>query len=280
MALQKSTFAVPQPLLMVFAFFRRDLLNEVSYKLSFFLQILNIFPLVIMFFFLSRLVGNTISGPLAPYGGRYFPFVLIGIAVQNYLSMSLGSFSSRIRESQLSGTLEAVLAAPVQIPAFLAGSAAYSYLFNALRIFIYLLTGTLLFSVHFNWVRFPALLGVMGLTTAAFSSLGIFSAAFILLFKRGNPVNWGLSVSSSLLGGVYYPVDILPRWLQNIAWFIPMNHALEALRTVLLTEKALVTISENLLVLGLWGMIGLPVSFLCFRFACKQAKIQGTLGHY
>jgi len=90
----------------LWAFLWRDLLSEVSYKLSFLLQLLGIFPVVIMFFFLSRLVGNTISGPLAPYGGSYFPFVLIGISVQNYLTMSLSTFSSRLRESQLSGTLE------------------------------------------------------------------------------------------------------------------------------------------------------------------------------
>ena len=232
----KPPFDDPRTLPMSWAFLWRDLLNEVSYKFSFFLQLLGIFPVVVMFFFLSRLVGSTISGPLAPYGGHYFPFVLIGIAVQNYLALSLSSFSSRLRESQLSGTLEVVMASPVRPSAFLAGSAAYSFLFNALRIFIYLAIGAVLFGVHFNWLRLPAAIGVIGLTIAAFSSLGIFSAAFIMIFKRGDPVNWGFNVISWLLGGVYYPVDILPHWLQKVAWFIPMTHSLEALRTILLTR--------------------------------------------
>lgn len=231
-------------------------------------------------FFLSRLVGNTISGPLAPYGGSYFPFVLIGIAVQNYLTMSLSTFSSRLRESQLSGTLEAVMSAPVHLSSFLGGSAAYSFLFNALRIFIYLAAGALFFGVNLNWMRLPAVLGVICLTITAFSSLGIFSAAFIMLFKRGDPVNWGFNVISWLLGGVYYPVTILPNWLQDIAWFIPMTHSLEALRTVLLTGKGLFTIWENVLVLGLWGVVGLPLSLLIFRYALIQGRRQGTLGHY
>lgn len=262
------------------AFLRRDILNEISYKLSFFLQLLGIFPLVLMFFFLSRLVGNTISGPLQPYGGTYFPFVLIGIAVQNYLTLSLGRFSGSLRESQLSGTLEAVMAAPVRLPSFLMGSTAYSFIFNALRIFIYLALGSLLFDVHYNWARLPAALGIICLTIAAFSSLGIFSAGFIMLFKRGDPVNWGFSVISWLLGGVYYPVTILPIWLQKVASFIPMTHSLEALRLILLTEQGFSGVWGNLLVLGLWGVIGLPVSLFCFRYALNRARMQGTLGHY
>ena len=271
---------VNSQLSILLAFLRRDILNEISYKLSFFLQLLGIFPVVLMFFFLSRLVGTTISGPLEPYGGSYFPFVLIGIAVQNYLTLSLSRFSGSLRESQLSGTLEAVLVTPVRLPSFLVGSTAYSFVFNALRIFIYLAVGSLLFHVHFNWARLPTALGVIGLTIAAFSCLGIFSASFIMLFKRGDPINWGFNVISWLLGGVYYPVNILPLWLQKVAYVIPMTHSLEALRLILLTDHRLSILWDHLLVLGLWGAIGLPVSLLCFRYALNRARIQGTLGHY
>lgn len=271
---------VNSQLSILLAFLRRDILNEISYKLSFFLQLLGIFPVVLMFFFLSRLVGTTISGPLEPYGGSYFPFVLIGIAVQNYLTLSLSRFSGSLRESQLSGTLEAVLVTPVRLPSFLIGSTAYSFVFNALRILIYLAVGSLLFHVHFNWARLPAALGVIGLTIAAFSCLGIFSASFIMLFKRGDPINWGFNVISWLLGGVYYPVNILPLWLQKVAYVIPMTHSLEALRLILLTNHRLPILWDHLLVLGLWGAIGLPVSLLCFRYALNRARIQGTLGHY
>ena len=271
---------VKNQLSILLAFLRRDILNEVSYKLSFFLQLFGIFPVVLMFFFLSRLVGNTISGPLQPYGGHYFPFVLIGIAVQNYLTLSLSRFSESLRESQLSGTLEAVLATPVRLPSFLVGSTAYSFVFNSLRIFIYLAAGSLLFDVHLNWVRLPAALGVICLTIAAFSSLGIFSAGFIILFKRGDPINWGFNVISWLLGGVYYPVNILPLWLQKVAYVIPMTHSLEALRLILLTDYRVSGLFDHLLVLGLWGAIGLPVSLLCFQYALNRARIQGTLGHY
>ena len=263
------------------AFLKRDFLNQVSYRLSFFLQILGIFPIVLMFFFLSRLVvGDAVSGPLRPYGGEYFPFVLIGIAFQNYLTLSLSNFSSSIRESQLSGTLEAILVTPVKLPAFLIGSASYSFVFNAIRILVYLGFGMLLFDFAFSWSQIPVALLVVILTIAAFSSLGIFSASFIVLFKKGDPLNWAFNVASWLLGGVYYPISLLPVWLQKLALLIPMTHSLESLRLSLLGSQGISAISGHILALVLWTVIGLPLSVICFRYALNRARVQGTLGHY
>jgi ABC-2 type transport system permease protein len=234
-----------------------------------------------MFFFLSRLVvGDAVSGPLRPYGGVYFPFVLIGIAVQNYLTLSLNNFSSSIRESQLSGTLEAILAAPVGLSAFLIGSSFYSFVFNALRIFIYLAFGMLLFDFGLSWGQMPVALVVIILTIVAFSSLGIFSASFIILFKKGDPLNWAFNVASWLLGGVYFPVSLLPAWLQKLALIIPMTHSLESLRLSLLGNQGTSEIAGHILALVLWTVIGLPLSIICFRYALNRARIQGNLGHY
>jgi len=265
----------------VCAFFRRDFQNQVSYRLSFVLQILGIFPIVLMFFFLSRLVdGNEISGVLRQYGGMYFPFVLIGISIQNYLTMAMNTFSASIRDSQLSGTLEAIMATPVSVPAFLAGSTAYSFVFNSFRILIYFGFGLLLFHFTLEWSRIPLGLLIMILTITAFSSLGIFSASFIIFFKKGDPVNWLVNVASWLLGGVYYPVAILPEWLQKIAFAIPMTHTLESFRLTLLGGQGLYDIRNHMLALLAWTVIGLPLSCFCFNYALNRSRRQGTIGHY
>jgi hypothetical protein len=82
----------------ILAFIVRDLRREVSYRLSFFIQMLGFLPVVVMFYYLSRLVGPSISGPLGPYGGSYFPFALIGISVHNYLTLALSSFTGSLGE--------------------------------------------------------------------------------------------------------------------------------------------------------------------------------------
>jgi ABC-2 type transport system permease protein len=264
----------------LWAFLWRDIRNEMSYRLAFFMELFGILPAVLMFYFLSRLFGEMITGPLSEYGGRYFPFVLIGIAAQSYLSLSLGSFASSIRESQVSGTLEAVLTTPVPLSVFLLGSSLYPFVLNALRIMIYLVVGNLLFEAGLDWRQWPALLVVLMLTVTAVSGLGILSASFTVLFKKGDPLNWAFSVGSWLLGGVYYPVSVLPEWLQKISDFIPMTHTLESFRLILLGHRDLFAVGGHLLALCLWSLMVLPASLLCFRYALNQARIKGNLGHY
>ncbi|MBW1769173.1 MAG: ABC transporter permease [Deltaproteobacteria bacterium] len=264
----------------LWAFFKRDLLIETGYRLSFALQIIGIFPAILMFFFLSKLVDSAASESLQSYGGHYFPFVIIGIAVQNYLTISISGFSNRISESQLSGTLEAVLATPIKLSVFLTGSTIYGFVFNFFRIFLYLIVGTIFFDVTFHWSRLLVTLVSFPLIIASFAALGIGSAAFIILFKRGNPVVWGISVLSWLLGGVYYPVSLMPECLQTIASFIPMTHALELLRQGLIVNKATGNIAGHLSALAAWTFIGLPFSFWCFGKALNRSKMKGSLGHY
>ena len=93
-------------------------------------------------------------------------------------------------------------------------------------------------------------------------------------------MNWAFNVISWLIGGVYYPVSILPEWLQKIAEFIPMTHSLEALRQSLLAGRGISSISDQLAALFMWVVICLPLSIFSFMFAIKRARISGSLGHY
>jgi ABC-2 type transport system permease protein len=262
------------------AFLWRDLHIEMSYNLSFLLQILGIFPSVLMFYFLSGLFGNTFLNPLKAYGGSYFPFVLIGVAVQNYFTSALSSFAGGMREAQLSGTLEAVLSTPVSLPTFLFGSALYAFVLNSIKIGIYLTAGCLIAGIAFDMGNILEVLLVIALSIAAFSSMGVFSASFIILFKKGDPLNWAFSVISWLLGGVFYPVSVLPDWLQTVSLFIPITHSLEVLRVLLLGHGTLASVTSHILVLCVWAAVGLPVSYFCFAYALKQARNKGDLGHY
>ncbi|MFP5212385.1 MAG: ABC transporter permease [Acidobacteriota bacterium] len=265
---------------MLWAFLWRDIQNEISYRVSFILQILGIFPVVLVFFYISRLFGGAMLSQLESYGGRYFPFVLLGLAVQSYLVTGLSSFAGSIREAQLSGTLESIFATPVRLPVFLLGSTLYAFFFNSLRIGIFLVLGAMISDGGFHWGRLPSVCLIMGLTMTAFATLGILSASFIVLFKRGDPFNWLFSVGSWLLGGVYYPVSVLPDWLQTLSGWVPMTHTLEALRHVLLSDASLAAVSGHMAKLALWAAIGLPLSCYCFGLAVDRARARGTLGHY
>ncbi|NOZ69552.1 MAG: ABC transporter permease, partial [Deferribacteres bacterium] len=196
------------------SFFMRDLLIAASYRFNFIMQFGGIFISTLMFYFLSQLIGAGKSEQLRPYGGDYFAFVLTGIAFTDYLSVSLNSFSGQIRSAQMMGTLEALLVTPTSVPTILFSSTLYNFTFTSLRIIAYMVFGVFIFGVRLHVSSLPALAATLVLTMLSFIGIGLFSASFIIIFKQGSPVNWIMSVASGLLGGVLYPVSVLPSWLQ------------------------------------------------------------------
>lgn len=263
----------------IFAFIKRDFLIETSYRFAFFLNIFSIFFMTLTFFFIARLFGEEASKYLTQYGGEYFPFVLIGLAFSTYLSTGLSGLSSSLRREQMMGTLEAVLLTPTRISTIIFSLSLFNFLMASVNIVIYLILGIFL-GISINLVHFFPVVVILILTIISFSSLGIMSAGFIIIFKRGDPINWLFSTVSFLLGGVYYPISILPPALQKLARLLPITHSLEGIRIALLTDSPLSSLLPSIFALLIFSAVLLPSSILLFRYAIKRAKIDGSLVQY
>jgi ABC-2 type transport system permease protein len=262
------------------AFVKRDFQNDVSYRISFLLQIFGIFINVSVFFFLSKLLGGSQMPQLAEYGGNYFAFVLIGIAFNYYLSVSLNSLSSSIREGQIMGTLEALLVTQTEIPTIIISSSVYSFLFTTLRVIIFIIIGVLIFGLDLSRANYAGAIVILGISIVAFSSFGILSASFVMVLKRGDPVASLFSGISWLLGGVYYPVSVLPSWLKPFSYFLPITYSLEGMRLALLKGSSFYNLLPSIFSLLLFTAILMPVSIYSFKFAIRLAKRDGSLTHY
>jgi len=262
------------------AFVWRDFINETSYKFAFFMQFFGIFISTLTFFFLSKLLGDVGGSYLKPYGGNYFSFVLIGIAFYSYLGVSMRSLSESIREGQMLGTLESLLVTQTEIPTIILSSSLYSFIWASFRVAVYLMLGAFVFDVNLGNANLIGALLILILTIISFSSLGIMSASFIMIMKRGDPVSWIFTGISGLLGGLYYPISVLPDWLRNISYLLPVTYSLEGMRLALLKGSSLSELMPNIVALVIFSIIMLPLSILIFGYAVKRAKIDGTLTQY
>lgn len=260
------------------AFLRRDALYHLSYRFQFALEMLSIVLYVATFHFVGKMFGA--AEALAAYGGDYFPFVLIGIAFAGYQSAGLHSLADSIRHEQTIGTLESVLASPVKIPVFLLASVQWSFLYATLEAAVYLAAGILLFGAAFPAAHIGAALLVAALTLCAFLSVGLLSAAFIIRFKRGDPVAWLLAAVSDLLGGVFFPVSVLPEPLRALSSLVPMTHALEGLRLALLRGAGVAEVAAQAGALAVFSAVLMPLGLFAFRRALEASRRDGSLGHY
>jgi ABC-2 type transport system permease protein len=262
------------------AFLKRDLSLNLSYRLSFLMQFTGIFISVALFYFLSQLFGTALIPQLEQYGGDYFSFVLIGLAFSGYMGLSLSSFAQSIREGQMMGTLEIILLSPTRLSAILLSSSLWSYLLTTLRVVIYLVVGVMVFGASLSQANFVTAIVVLVLSIASFSGIGILSAAIVLMVKKGDPVAWALGNVSSLLAGVYYPIAVLPDWLEPISRFIPLTYALDAMRLAMLKGSSLYDVRLDILALLGFTLVLTPLAFLVFQKALKRAKKEGSLIQY
>jgi ABC-2 type transport system permease protein len=235
---------------------------------------------VAVFYFIAQLLGDSVNPYLEPYGGDYFAFVLIGIAFGSFFGVGLSSFSRWIRNAQTTGTLESMLATPTRLSTIILSSAQWSYLMTTLRVIVYLLVGALFLDVQLGNANFAVALVVLVLTVISFSSLGIIAASFIMVLKRGDPITWVFGTVSSLLGGIYYPITVLPDWMQQLAALIPVTYALRSMRLALLQGAGFEVLWKDIFALVIFSVLLVPISLISFGFAVRLAREDGSLAHY
>ncbi|GAC1635749.1 MAG: ABC transporter permease [Candidatus Acidiferrum sp.] len=260
-------------------FFRRDLLIARSYRSPFFVEIVQALFGTAMFYYIARFVDSPELRQTLPQSGGYFSFSLVGFVFLDYLNSALDTFDRSLEEARDSGTLEHMLVTQTSLPAILTGSALYPFAATTLRIVVYIAWGALFFGFSLHAANWPAVVLVLLVSLLAFSGLGILSASYLLLFKRGNPAKWAFLGISGIAGGMLFPVSILPDWLQFFARLNPITYALDAMRAALLGSVPLREILRPLSELLVFAAILLPLGILAFSAALRRTKSTGTLAH-
>jgi ABC-2 type transport system permease protein len=254
------------------AFWMRDAAQHASYRTAALLDVVSIGVVVLLHYFLARLVDA--SNPSLP--GGYFPFVLTGIAFSSLLTASVRSFAESMRQAQLAGVLEALFVAPVANWEIAVWGSLWTFSYQTLRVLIFLLAGALLGLPlgNVNWVALPLLLALSVLALAPF---GILGAACVLLWQKGDPIAYLVGVVSMLFAGVYYPVSVLPRGLQLLSALFPLTHAIEGFRALVVEGATLAAVRGSLLTLALSALLLGPASLWAFTLAVDWSKRRGAL---
>jgi len=261
------------------AFLRRDLREALTYKFSFVASLAGIFLSSATFYFVAKLVpAGTPS--LGPFGGDYFSFAVVGVAFAGLLGMFQEGLAAVVRSAQLSGTLEALLVTPVPVPMVLFGSSLYSLLFQVFRTALHLAVALAFFGLALGRVSGAGVALVGLLTIICFLSVGVLSASFVLVYKTGNPFSWILGTVSGLLGGVVFPVALLPPWIRWVSSLLPVTYALDGMRKSLLASAAFAEVLPDIAALAAFDAVLVPLSLVAFRLAVRKAKRDGTLSHY
>lgn len=234
---------------------------------------------IILFYFIGKPIQAQPDGLLHVSQGKYFPFVLIGLAFSPIFSFGLSFCSDFIREETSYGTIESLFALPIRIEALLISASAGKLLIALIECFTVLCVGFVFLNIQFSFLKIIVLLIIIFVSIIIYFGLGLIAGSFIVVFKRGDPIQWVLINLSDILGGVYFPVALFPDKLKSISFIIPTTHILSAARNVALSD----TYKDVLMPLTVLTCIGITllyVGFIIFRKALDTARRRGSLGHF
>lgn len=262
------------------AFVVRDFRIESGYKASFMMRVVESMMLLVLFHFLGELITPQGGPALKAMGGRYFPFAIVGLAFARYFDLVLRMFSESIRLSQVTGCLEAMLSSQTGCVSMVLMSSLYGLISGGVQLLVILVAGAFAFGVDFSRMNVPATIVVLALSVMTFVAFGVLSAAAVVWLKKGDPITWILGGFGSILGGAYFPVDVMPHWLQTLSFLIPITHSLDALRMTMLRGYSVQMVFKPLLALVLMASILLPASVGLFAAAVRKGRREGTLMQY
>jgi ABC-2 type transport system permease protein len=261
------------------AFLRRHLVEMFSYRFQFVLSLVRTSFFLLIFFFIADLITGIGSPYLDKYGGDYFPFVVVGLALNAAIGTGLYGFTGAIAGEQAIGTLEPMLTTPADPFTIFLASTVSRNIMAIIWPLAYLAAGAIIIG-GFNWSGIPVFLFACTLTAIAYSGIGMISAAFTLVVKRGNPINLFFGTLPALLSGIYFPVEVLPGWLRSVGRAIPLTHGVEISRMALLPGAASESVFGGFLFLIVFTTASLPLGYLSFRYALNRARRDGSLSHY
>jgi ABC-2 type transport system permease protein len=204
---------------------------------------------------------------------------ITGLAVLNYFMTGFSSLANAIRSEQTQGTLEGVLLTPINIPTLVASSSAWAFVQATFFSFLYLFFGWVFFDVHFQG-NFLLAFFILLLTTLVLSSLGILSASFAMVFKRGDPFGILLGTGSALFSGVFFPTQILGSGFGAVSRVLPPTYGLDGIRRVLIEGQGFNDVRMPIFTLLMFLAVLMPFSLWVFSRAVRRAKREGSLIQY
>lgn len=258
------------------AFLRVDAVEELNYPATFAMKLLAVAAPLIPFFFISELVGNS---PVV--GGDYLTFTVIGLSMTALLSGAMVGFGATLQRAFQRGTMETFLVEPVPWTTLPLAMNQWHVLQGMVYSLMFLTVGWVL-GAQFELGGIPAALLIAFLGIIAGLSIGIISAAVLLLTLKSTPVIRIYDIAASLLAGSIFSISQLPGWAQALGVFLPHTYVINGARTALMADPGTYEMSLRtaVIALSIFDLVAFSFGIFLWRRTLDLARKFGTLGGY
>lgn len=209
---------------------------------------------------------------------RTTTFLLIGTLLWSYLSMVFDILSETVSWERWEGTIEYTFMSPASRTTQLVGMGIYAIVYGMARVIVMLVAISFFFDLSLGSANYVGAAGILAVCSISLVGFGMVAAVMPLLSpEKGQQVTSIVTAVLLLISGIYYSVDVLPGWMQPLAYISPVYYALNGIRNTLLEGASFGSQWENVWPLLIMGLIFPPLGLWLFQKGEHFAKRTGRL---
>ena len=205
-------------------------------------------------------------------------YLAIGTIVWRYLSSIFYWVTDVIGMERWEGTIEYTLMAPIQRITHMLGQTVFAVIYSLVHTAVILGATLLFFDIRLDNANLWGGLVMLIVGSVSFIGISIVGSVLPLLFpERGSQMTHVIIALLLLVSGVYYPVEVLPEWMQTLSKLSPATYVLDGVRATLLDGAATRDLWPYVWPLLIIGVVTIPAGLAVFRWAENYAKRTGKL---
>ena len=202
--------------------------------------------------------------------------LLVGATIWAFLGIIFEFMTETVAWERWEGTIEYTFMAPLSRSMHLGGMGAYAVLYGLIRASILFGVVAAFIGIHMPNANFGAALALLALASVSFIGVGIMTSVLPLISpEKGAQLGFVCQGVMLVVSGVYYPVSVMPEWMQWIAKFSPATYALRGVRASILDGAPLAW--GDVWPLLVIATLAIPLGLAVFHSGERYAKRHGKL---
>ena len=194
-----------------------------------------------------------------------FDYVFAGLIGFSMLSLGVFSMSEGFMQDKKSKALLRIRLAPVRAWQLIAATIFNRVLVGLVAVGLMFVAGILIFGFqmrgdYLNFLLFSII------SLVCLLGFGTFIASWARDSNQAAPLANLISFPMMFLSGIFFPVYLMPDWLQQITAFIPLTAIVDGLRLILTEGMTIFGLGFQLLVIAVWSLVLYALAARSFRW--------------
>jgi ABC-2 type transport system permease protein len=194
----------------------------------------------------------------------YFDFIAPGIMAMTVMMSVMTGLPVAISQEKEVGTLDGMMVAPINRLSIILGKTLGQTARGLIQGVIILALAVGLFGVTIHG-SILLVFGLLLLGVFSFVGLGIVITSFAKDQETAAMLMMTLMFPMMFLSGVFFPIQQMPWYMQDISKVLPLTYASQALRKVMVLGAGIPAISTELTILIVFGAVMTAIAVPVFR---------------